>query len=33
MTGRTPFTHEGIAFGCDYNPSSGRPRCGTRTSA
>lgn len=25
MTGRTPFTHEGIAFGCDYNPEQWSP--------
>lgn len=25
MTGRTPFTHEGIAFGCDYNPEQWAP--------
>lgn len=25
MTGRTPFAHEGIAFGCDYNPEQWSP--------
>ena len=25
MTDRTPFTHEGIAFGCDYNPEQWSP--------